>query len=118
VQSFDKVDWSGRLTGAAEIVWSKVIGRLVVKVIDEPTVTQRAESDECDVEFFACVDQTASLVHCFEGGVLCLHCVDFGDYRTPVSELAVMDREENSWEGGTDLSWLSSEWRLNILTGR
>lgn len=68
-----------KLTSTAEIIRCEIVGRFVVEIIDKPTVTQRAESDECDAEFSACVDQTAGLVHCFESGVFGLHCVDFGD---------------------------------------
>lgn len=68
------------LTSTAEIVRCEIIGRFVVEIIDKPTVAQRAESDESDAELFACVNQTAGLVHCFEGRVFGLHGVDFGDF--------------------------------------
>jgi hypothetical protein len=44
------------LTGATEIIRGKVIRRLVVEVIHEPAVSERAISNVSDAQLFCCFD--------------------------------------------------------------
>lgn len=47
-------------------------------------MAERAVGYVSDVELAGCGDQAVGFVEGFEGGVLCLDCIDFGDYRKPL----------------------------------
>lgn len=52
---------------AAEVIGCEVVGGVVVKVIDEPAVSQWAVGDVGHAQFFGCIDQAVRLVQCLEG---------------------------------------------------
>lgn len=56
-----------RLTGASEVIRSKVIGGLVGKVVNEPAVAKGAIGYVGDVELAGGIDEAVRLVQGLEG---------------------------------------------------
>ena len=67
------------ITCSAEVIGRKIVRGRVAKVVDEPSVTQRAEGYKGNTQFLGRVDEAAGFVDCFKGRVLCLHSIDLGD---------------------------------------
>lgn len=55
------------LTLSAEIVRREVIGGVVVEIVDEPSMAQRAVGYIRHSELFGSFDQTVCFVDCLEG---------------------------------------------------
>lgn len=66
-------------TLSPEVIRRKIIRCLVVKVIHEPAVAERAVCDIGDAQLFGCLDESVCFVKSFKGGILGLDGIDFGD---------------------------------------
>lgn len=60
------------LTGASEIGWAKVVGRLKRKVINKPAVSEGAECHKSNAKLLSSLDEAVCLMDSLESRVLSL----------------------------------------------
>lgn len=75
------------LTSSTEVLLREIIWSLVWKVVNKPPMTKRTVCYISNVKLAGCIDQAIALVDRFECGILCLDCINLGNWSLSVGDL-------------------------------